>query len=257
LWDDEDAVLSANAQYSLTAAPAPCVPVAESKNKALANTLLSNPKVDCKLNIDCFRQLLECHPNQPFVESVCHSLCEGFWPWADTKIGMYPETWDFSDWPQKCKEHLDFIAAQVETEVHLGYYSEAFGPNLLPGMYSSPVHAVDKPGTTTFWLINDQSAGEFLPNLMIDSEDIAGTCMDNIHSFGASLHAFHKVNGDDVKLVMWKSNIEMAYRNIWLAKEWQAKQTVTVGDKRYVDHCNCFGNHSSYKVFLSFSSLVA
>jgi hypothetical protein len=81
--------------------------------------------------------------------------------------------------------------------------------------------------------------------------------MDNIHSFRASLHAFRKANGDDVKLVMWKSDIEMAYHNIWLTKEWQAKQTVTVGDKRYVDHCNCFGNHSSYKVFLSFSSLVA
>ena len=260
LWEDGDDVLSATAQYSLTAEPVPRVPIAESKNEALANTILANPdlfKVECKLNVDRFEQLLESHPNQPFVKSVCYSLREGFWPWADTKIGVYPETWDFSDRPSKRKEHIDFITAQVETEVRLGRYSRAFGPDLLPGMYSSPVHAVDKPGTTTFRLINDQSAGEFSPNSMIDSEDIAGTCMDNIHSFGASLRAFRKANGDDVKLVMWKSDIEAAYRNIWLAKEWQAKQTVTVGDKRYIDHCNCFGNRSSYKIFLSFSSLVS
>jgi hypothetical protein len=81
--------------------------------------------------------------------------------------------------------------------------------------------------------------------------------MDSIKSLGASLCAFREVKGDDVELVMWKSDIEAAYRNLWLSKEWQAKQTVTVGDKRYVDHCNCFKNHSSYKVFLSFSSLVA
>ena len=79
--------------------------------------------------------------------------------------------------------------------MQLGRYSEAFGPDLLPGMYSSPVHAVDKPGTTTFRLINDQSAGEFSPNSMIDSEDVAGTCMDGIKSLGASLHAFRCDDG--------------------------------------------------------------
>jgi hypothetical protein len=57
-------------------------------------------------------------------------------------------------------------------------------------MYSSPIHAVDKPRTNTFQLINDQSAGEFLPNLMIEIEDIAGTCMDSIKSLGASLCDF-------------------------------------------------------------------
>ena len=40
-------------------------------------------------------------------------------------------------------------------------------------------------------------------------------------------------------------------------KEWQVKQTVIVGDKCYVDHCNCFRNCSSYKVFLCLLSLIA
>ena len=146
---------------------------------------------------------------------------------------------------------------QVETEVQLGRYSEVFGPDLLPGKYSSPVHAIDKLGTTTFHLINDQSAGEFSPNSMIDSEDVARTCMDKIKSLGASLCAFCKVEGNDVELIMWKSDIKAAYQNLWLAKEWQIKQTVTVGSVRYVDHCNCFGNCASHKVFISFTSLVA
>jgi hypothetical protein len=240
--------------------PVPHVPVEELSNKALSETIHSNPhlfKVNCKINVDCFEQLLFHHPNQPFVKSVCCSLHEGFWPWADTKIEIYPEIWDCSDHPPKCKEHLNFITAQVETEVHLGHYLKGFGLDLLPRMYSSPIHAVDKPGTDTFQLINDQSAGEYSLNSMIGSEDVVGTCIDTIKSLGASLRAFRKANRNDIELVMWKSDIEVTYQNLWLSKEWQAKQTVMVGDRHYIDHCNCFGNQSSYKVFLSFSSLIA
>jgi hypothetical protein len=138
LWEDEDDVLSATAQYSLTAAPVPRVPLVESSNPAVKQTIANHPhlfKIDCHINVTRFEELLQHHPNQPFVKSVCHALREGFWPWADTKIGIYPETWDFSDRPTKSKEHLDFIEAQVETEVQLGRYSNAFGPDLLPGMY--------------------------------------------------------------------------------------------------------------------------
>ena len=42
-------------------------------------------------------------------------------------------------------------------------------------MYSSPIHAVPKPGMDTFPLINDQSAGEFSPNSMIHPDSVAGT----------------------------------------------------------------------------------
>jgi len=39
-----------------------------------------------------------------------------------------------------------------------------FGPDLLPGMYCSPIHTVPpKPGTDLLRLINDQSDGEFSP----------------------------------------------------------------------------------------------
>jgi hypothetical protein len=222
-------------------------------------TLQSHPhlfKVNCPINVTRFEELLVNHPNQPFVRSVCRALREGFWPWAHTKYGEYPTTWDFSDREIKSLEHADFIAQQVETEVRLGRYSEDFGPDLLPRMYSSPVQAVPKPGTDSFWLINDQSSGEFSPNSMIDPEDIAGTCMDGIKSLGASLRAHHDEFGNE-ELVMFKSDICAAYWLLWMRREWQAKQIVTVGPKRHVNHYNCFGDQASYKVFISFSSLVA
>ena len=89
---------------------------------------------------------------------------------------------------------------------------------------------------------------------MIDSENVASTCMDSTESLRTSLHAFHKAKRDNTDLMMWKSDIEATYHNLWLSKEWQAKQTVTIGDKHYVNHC--FGNCSSYKVFLLLSSLI-
>ena len=47
-------------------------------------------------------------------------------------------------------EHAEFISSQIDTEVKKGQYFEDFGPDLLPGMYSSPIHAMPKPGTETF-----------------------------------------------------------------------------------------------------------
>jgi len=66
---------------------------------------------------------------------------------------------------------------------------------------------------------------------MISDEAVARTCMDGIKSLGTSLCAFQKAEGDDVQLVMWKSDIQMAYCNLWLSPEWQPKQVVTVSGK--------------------------
>ena len=56
---------------------------------------------------------------------------------------------------------------------------------------------------------------------------------------------------------MFKADIWEAYCLLWMSPEWQAKQAVTCGERWNLDLCNCFGNWASYKVFLSFSSLVA
>lgn len=86
------------------------------------------------------------HPNTPFVESVLTSLREGFWPWVDTRHGDgYPETWDNSWAPPASKAEQAFLANQRDVEIEKHRFSPQFGPDLLPGMYSTPVLAVPKP----------------------------------------------------------------------------------------------------------------
>ena len=116
LWDGEEDLLSATAQYSLTAQPLPDVPVEESHNLALMKTIRDHPhlfKVNCPVKVERFEELLREHPNQPFVRSVCRSLREGFWPFANTKHGEYPTTWDHSDRKSSSSEHADFISMQI------------------------------------------------------------------------------------------------------------------------------------------------
>jgi hypothetical protein len=63
-------------------------------------------------------------------------------------------------------------------EESVGRYSLNFSPDLLPGMYSMPIHAVPKGGK--FHLVINHSAGEFSLNSMITKEDIAGVTLDNV-----------------------------------------------------------------------------
>jgi hypothetical protein len=44
------------------------------------------------IDVNSFEQLLVFHPNCPFIESVCVSLCVGFWLWAHTQKESYPST---------------------------------------------------------------------------------------------------------------------------------------------------------------------
>ena len=259
LWDSHDDTLSATAQWSLSAEPVPDVPAKEYENKAVVETIASHPhlfNITTPIKVDRFESLLTKHPNPNLVNSVCRSLRTGFWPHANTHHETYPVTWDNSYRPIRTKAEQDFIEAQIDKEVLAGRYSEDFGPDLLPGMYCSPIHTVPKPGTDTLRLINDQSAGEFAPNSMISRDDIAGTCMDGIKSLGASLRAFRRDNGDDIELVIHKSDVAGAYRNIPMSPMWQIKQAVACGDRRHIDGCNCFGCRGSYYVYLAFISLV-
>ncbi|OJA11010.1 hypothetical protein AZE42_13529, partial [Rhizopogon vesiculosus] len=45
----------------------------------------------------------------------------------------------------KTDTQLQFLDAQIQEEVRAGRLSESFGTQLLPGMYSIPIHAVPKP----------------------------------------------------------------------------------------------------------------
>ena len=267
LWDTNDISGADNfsdmAHWSLTASPVPGITPREFKNLKALRSIQANPclfQVNCTLNIARFWELLVDHPNQALVESICHSLHEGYWPHVDTKFddvdARYPTTLDMSSKGLTSTKHLDFICAQIEVEVTAGRYSAPFGSDLLLGMYSSPVHAVPKP-PDSLRLINHQSYSNNSLNSMILKESVSRTWMDGIKSLCTVLLHFNQEFSNDVELLIYKYDIIPAYHNFWVHPLWQIKQIVLVGSKRYVDWCNCFGGYTSYLIFLLFSSVLA
>lgn len=76
---------------------------------------------------------------------------------------------------------------QVAKEMLKGRFLEPFGPDLLPGMYSMPVHTVLKLGVKKFCLVTDHSTGTYVLNNMITHEDVAGVTLDNVYDLGQAL----------------------------------------------------------------------
>jgi hypothetical protein len=74
---------------------------------------------------------------------------------------------------------LDFLQGQILKEESVGRYSSDFGPDLLPGMYSMPIHAVPKEGGK-FRLITNHSTSNYSLNSMIAKEDTARLTLDNV-----------------------------------------------------------------------------
>ena len=70
------------------------------------------------------------------------SLCvKVFWPFANTHNGEWLLTWNNSQCTPKTPNEAAFLQEQLNKNVELGHYSEPFGPDLLPGMYSVPTAA--------------------------------------------------------------------------------------------------------------------
>ncbi|KIK90713.1 hypothetical protein PAXRUDRAFT_48304, partial [Paxillus rubicundulus Ve08.2h10] len=168
----------------------PALPTKEFLNVDALNTIHTHPHlfvVSTPIDVDRFQSLLSGHPNQPFVQSVCHGLHEGFWPFADTHPGEWPIMWDNSHRPAKSDVEAAFISAQIDKELSVGRYSPSFGSDLLPGMHSMPMHAIPKPGTNKHRLVTDHSAGQYALNWMISREDIAGVTLDNVQDLSNAL----------------------------------------------------------------------
>jgi hypothetical protein len=75
--------------------PIPSVPANELLNSIVLDTIRNYPhlfQVSSSINILTFCDLLQSHPNQALVESVCNSLQHGFWPQAETAGLNLPET---------------------------------------------------------------------------------------------------------------------------------------------------------------------
>jgi hypothetical protein len=97
IWDEINFSSSPTASWTESQLPLPTVPTSELKNHVVNKTIIGYPhlfKIVMPIMVDVFHKLLITHPNQPFIESVCKGLTEGFWLWADTKVGIYLDTWD-------------------------------------------------------------------------------------------------------------------------------------------------------------------
>ena len=259
LWSSQDVVHSLTAQFTETDKPLPRPPSNEFRPEVM-KTINRHPhlfKIVTPINIAAFEKCLRSHPNPSFVESVVAGLKEGFWPFANTRPAeSYPLRHDASRRPPKSQEQRQFLIDQCNTEMGFERYSQPFDARqLFPGMYSMPIHAVPKPGTAKFRLVNDHSATDFSLNSMVSREEIAGARLDTIKDLADSLVQYRRKN-PSAKLVLFKSDVKSAYRNLPMHPLWQVKQIVTVDGRRYVDRCNCFGNRASQRLWVGFMGLA-
>ena len=115
---------------------------------------------------------------------MCRGLREGFWPYAKIDPDA-PKTFDYS------KRDLDDIGAAAvrdlcEEEIKASRYSEPFGPDLLPGMYSQPIGVVPKPHSADLCIVIDQSVGPHSLNSWMLKSNVS-ICLDNLQDFGSIL----------------------------------------------------------------------
>ncbi|PIL32090.1 hypothetical protein GSI_06795 [Ganoderma sinense ZZ0214-1] len=244
---------------SLYHAPLPDVPSSILLDPVINQTLTRRPdlfKIITPINIEIFESLLHDHPNPAFVRSVVKGLREGFWPFADGRPLEYPETWDETRPPLLDERAQQFLRDQRDEEIALDRYSHSFGPDLLPGMYSMPIHVVPKPHSDKLRLINNLSAGKYSLNGMIRPESIKGAVLDGLPALGAELRKLQREHPSE-DLILWKSDVSQVYRRMPMSPYWQIFQVVTIDGQRHVDRCNTFGGRASLRIWLAFYCLVA
>ena len=259
IWSEESSVLPASAEWSEFAPPLPSPPIFELCNPVVNKTIADNPslfKIITPINIDKFEQLLSNHPNQPFVASVCQGLRTGFWPAADTQIGVYPDTHDEHTGTPSNDRCAEFLRQQRDDEIAKGRFSHSFGSDLLPGMYCMPIHAVPKLGSTDLRLVTDQSAGPFSLNSMVQHDLVPKYPLDNMHHLGQSLLHLREHISPGRDITIFKSDIAEAYRLMPMHPYWQIKQVNTIDGLRHIDRNNAFGGSASGAIFVAFNSLV-
>lgn len=122
-----------------TAPPSPSPPTHLLENpsiQASSESMGAYIKVNTPCNVKHFEALLFDHPNQPFVSSVMHGLCEGFWSFNEGEWKI--EEWDFTENFTSAEEDLEVIHTFHEKELNAGRWSSALPISyLLPGMKMS------------------------------------------------------------------------------------------------------------------------
>lgn len=244
IWDDNDDAPSPLQLYSIDHPPLPSVPTSVACNDSIISTITNHPhlfKVVTPLNIPELAQHLQHHPNRPLVDTFIRMLREGAWPWASVP-DTYPTTWDNSRRPLRDPSHAAIIRESIDTEVRDGRYSSSFGPDLLPGMYSAPLGVVPKPHTNPpkWRVVVDYSDGQFANNSLVERED-RRVPVDTVFHLGRRLRQLRKELGDNVPILVWKSDVSKAYRIVPMHPCWQIRQVVSWECERWVDWANIWG----------------
>lgn len=151
--------------------------------------------------------------------------------------------------------HVLFVHKQRDYEIAQGRFSPSFGPDLLPGMTAIPIGVVPKPHSIKLWLVVDQSSGNHSPNSFIPRESVT-VPLDNLHDLGAILRNVRAEHGDNVKLVVFKSDVSQAYRRRPLHFLWQLFQIITIDGEWHVDRNNNFGNCGAGGLWGAFVGII-
>jgi hypothetical protein len=197
IWDPNQAHLPNTANWTVTAQSLLHPPVEELSNPVNCNTIHQNLhlfNVSMPINIEHFQSLLRHHPNPAFVDSVVTGLQEGFWPCANTNLPGYPCINDAHVGTTTNHDQAVFLDTQIHLEVKKGQFSQPFGPDLLPGIYSMPIYAIPKDNGFTFHMVTNHSSGPYSLNSMIDKSHVSPSPLDNMSHLGARLTCFRLEN---------------------------------------------------------------
>jgi hypothetical protein len=259
LWSPDAESKLVAADWTETAEPLPRPPLSEYESVPVCQTLEKRPdlfRVVSSVRVEVLAKMLKNHPNQEFVSSVLEGLRDGFWPWATTTKEGYPLTHDESKSISLTIEKESFLKSQLAHEQNLERISGEVGEDLLPGMYCMPNYVVPKPHSSGWRLVNDQSAGPYSLNSMVDRRFVTGYPLDNLAHFGELLLKKRQCSEHET-FVAWKSDISEAYRMCPMHELWQLKQGVRILGKLYVDRVNVFGGSASPAIFIAVNALVA
>lgn len=85
------------------------------------------------------------------------------------------------------------------------------------------------------------------------NKDECRVAFDSIISFAPYIVEKSKTSKP---LIIWKSDVQNAYRILPMCLQWHLRQIVCIGDLYHVDRCANFGSSASPKLWCSVFSLV-
>lgn len=119
-------------------------------------------------------------------------------------------------------------------------------------MKVSPLLLAAKAGSSKLCLCTDMSFGSPSLNDHVRKAKIR-VSYDSLASFAPYMKAIEALGSP---LILWKSDVACAYRNIPMCWQWQLRQIILIGGRYHADRCASFGSAASPKIWVSVYSLV-